>query len=136
MRAEHQRWIDDYVKRTPHILGRCAEAVQEMSAVFPELTIVKGHVWCRWGKRGHWWLTDTTGELVDPTVSQFGGMPLTYEPWCEGDEVCVGTCMECGGEIWEGVRSLDEVSPRSFCTDNDGVCERSYLAALNAGLPY
>jgi hypothetical protein len=59
------------------------------------------------GKRGHVWLVNPDGDVVDPTRGQFPG-DITYEPWEPGDEVRVGTCMQCGAGIWRKVPSLEQ----------------------------
>jgi hypothetical protein len=43
-------WIAAYAARTGPLLGRCRVAAEEMVGAFPELTIVRGHVWVPgWG---------------------------------------------------------------------------------------
>jgi hypothetical protein len=129
----YAEWIEDYKTRIGDaILGTCQKAVDEMAAVFPELTKVSGHVYCPhpWGKRAHWWCTDPDGNIVDPTASQFPGI-FEYEPWVPGTEVRVGKCMNCGEDIWQAVESLEEaekVSGQCICSD---ACEREYRAYLN-----
>lgn len=66
--------------------------------------------------RGHAWLVDAIGNVVDPTRDQFPG-PIEYEEWKPGDVVRVGKCMNCGEEIWEPVESLGETPPqKSVCS--------------------
>lgn len=108
-------WIVDYVARHDgNVYGCCQEAAEEMRREFPELVEVRGYVHCSWGKRGHFWLKTPGGEVVDPTRSQFPG-PVTYNPWKPGDEVDVGTCMNCGFTIWRSVQDLDKVKTESVC---------------------
>jgi hypothetical protein len=120
-------WIAEYVRRHDGaVLGKCRDAVTEMRAAFPELTEKRGHVYVMgWGKRGHAWLVDPGGFVVDPTASQFPGIML-YEEWQPGDEVRVGKCMNCGDDIWEAIQSLD-VDPgrRSVCSP---ACENALAA--------
>jgi hypothetical protein len=105
MKAEYSKWISDYVARFNHpaaTLGQCEKAVEEMKGVFPELEVKKGYAICPepWGKRGHWWLLDEEGKIIDPTRSQFTCGVFGYEEYVEGDDVRVGKCMNCGDEIW------------------------------------
>lgn len=122
-------WIAAYHERLGggfKTLGRCQQASREMKAAFPELEIVKGHVHCPepWGKRGHWWLVDPEGNIVDPTAAQFP-LIFEYEPYREGDEIRVGTCMDCG----EALRGQPGTH-RTFC---DKTCEETYLTYMNGG---
>lgn len=135
MNEQYAAWIEAYViQQDGKLLGKCHDAVEAMRTVFPELTIVRGHVHdAQWGKRGHFWLIDITagrsGEIVDPTASQFP-MLIDYEPWRPGDDVRVGKCMECGEEIWTAMQDLNH-PPRSrwFCTRE---CEEFFTSDLNA----
>lgn len=121
----YSAWIADYIKRhNGSAYGLCKEATEEMVAAFPELRRVAGHVFCLWGQRSHFWCVTESGEIVDPTASQFGAVG-SYEEWKPGAEVCVGKCMECGSEIWEPVESLDEVREKRVCSE---VCSRSLEA--------
>lgn len=105
---DYWAWIGEYVERHGgNPLGLCVNACKEMSEAFPELVTVRGHVYCSWGKRGHVWLTDPDGNIVDPTRAQFPD-PIHYEPWAPGEEVRVGTCMNCGDGIWRALKTLDE----------------------------
>src|SRR5688572_29828181 len=102
------------------VLGQCAKATQEMVEAFPELKRVPGHVYTiGWGKRAHWWCVAPDGEIVDPTVSQFVGACVDYEPFEAGHEVRVGRCMNCGDDIYAVILVLDEPPPRPyFCGDH------------------
>jgi hypothetical protein len=122
----YSEWIAAYVERhNGAVLGLCRQAVVEMRETFPELTEVRGHVYCAWGKRGHAWLVDPAGEIVDPTRAQFPGI-IQYEPWKPGDEVRVGKCMECGDDIWRPIQSLDEdPGHASVCSKE---CEDALMA--------
>ena len=124
----YTEWIAAYEARTPHLLGQCLIAAEEMAAAFPELTVVKGHVYCDWGKRGHAWLMGEQGEILDPTAKQFGAI-FEYEPWSPGDEARVGKCMNCGSEIWKAIYTLDEDHTQSICSE---ACELSFGAYLGA----
>ena len=84
-------------------LGRCLDEAKIMKNKFPELTLIKGHVYAPppWGKRAHWWLTTPEGEIVDPTRGQFPPLfDSEYEPFKDGDDVRLGKCMNCGKELW------------------------------------
>ena len=114
------------------MLGRCMEATTAMQKQFPELRVVKGHVYCPhpWGKRGHAWCVDSEGNVLDPTVKQFPGI-FEYEEWKAGDEVRVGKCMDCGSDIWAQVESIDKEPARvTFC---DSECESRFREYLEGG---
>jgi len=105
MKPAHADWIRAYEAKCgggPATLGKCREAVEEMVAQFPELTLVRGHVDCPppWNRRAHWWTKRADGTIVDPTVGQFVCGILRYEEYKEGDPVRLGKCMNCGVEIW------------------------------------
>lgn len=113
----YEEYIKAYRARTNFVFGKCQEASKEMKEAFPELTIVRGHITdAYWGVRGHWWLIDLDGNIVDPTASQFPAL-LEYIAWKPGDPILVGACMECGNSRYRKVANLDE--PDSFC-DNPG----------------
>lgn len=129
---EHPRydgWIAEYLKaHDGFVLGDCHEATTAMVTAFPELQQVRGHVICPapWGKRAHWWCVAPDGKIIDPTRAQFTAGVLAYEPYVEGDEVRVGTCMNCGEAIWGDPQraSTDICSQR---------CYESYAAYLMGG---
>lgn len=129
MKREYAEWIEDYAKRSGgFMLGKCREATEEMRVVFPELTQVRGHVFCLWGRRGHFWLTDAAGEIVDPTRSQFP-VGIEYDPWTPGETVRVGRCMNCGEDIWREVDSLENVRREEVCSAQ---CSRELEAYYNS----
>lgn len=123
-RTAYSEWIASYLERNRSTLGKCHSATSEMMTEFPELQLVKGHVYCPFGKRGHVWLKDPDGKVVDPTASQFG-MVFDYEPWEPGMEVRVGRCMECGVDIWRAVDTLDEDHSDCICSKE---CEAMFAA--------
>ena len=117
--SKYDEWIAEYQGRNPSLLGRCGMAVAEMTAEFPELRIVRGHTETVWGRRGHFWCVSPDDEIVDPTAAQYPG-PILYEAWKPGDEVRVGTCMNCGIGIWLAVNNLDDDHEKSnpgYCSD-------------------
>lgn len=122
-------WISAYLERDGNNgYGRCQQASTEMQSAFPELRIVKGHVYTTWGKRAHWWLVTEQGDVVDPTAAQFPNI-LEYEEWRPGMEVRVGKCMNCGDEIWAPVQTLDTLPPsKSICSPD---CEDELNRAFN-----
>jgi hypothetical protein len=122
----YQDWITSYIASNNGIVyGKCSVAVQEMIKVFPELKIVRGHIFdLMWGRRSHWWLSTADGEIIDPTKSQFPCV-VEYEEWLPGTEVRVGKCMNCGNEIFAIVDSLDEpIINKSVCSDE---CEKELM---------
>jgi hypothetical protein len=99
-----------------------------MHAAFPELTVVRGHVWTLdRGRAAHWWLETADGAIVDPTASQFAAL-CDYEPWVPGTEVRVGRCMECGAEIMEALLSLDIDVSKCICSPE---CAKAFETAIN-----
>jgi len=119
MRAKYREWIDalilqDFGGDPRRAYGKCQEVSIKMAAVFPELSIVRGHAHTiAWGKRGHWWLVDGAGMIVDPTAGQFPGGVSFYEEYKEGDPIRSGSCMDCGEPIWD----LPEAPHRTFCNE-------------------
>ena len=95
MNPDYQKWIAEYIDRTPHLRGQCKPACEEMQRAFPELLITKGHVSTVWGRDQHWWLKTTEGKIIDPTASQYP-VVFSYSEHVEGEPVRVGTCMYCG----------------------------------------
>ncbi len=129
-KTHYQKWIEDYLAGLAFpgaCLGRCQEAVQEMAVAFPELRVVRGHVYCAapWGKRAHWWCETDYGQIVDPTAAQFSVEIFEYEEYTEGAEVRIGRCMNCGEEIW----GKPEKAPQQFCGSE---CHDGLAAEMNA----
>lgn len=126
---EYELWIECWLSENkPH--GRCKEASEQMNKQFPELIIVPGFVYTDWGRREHFWLKDQSGEIVDPTASQFN-IIFEYEEWKPGTPVRVGRCKDCGEDILFCPQSLDE-SPdidQDFCSES---CRNATLAYLNS----
>lgn len=128
---DKEEWIKSYVARTPHLLGKCLLATVEMNAAFDDLRIVKGHVETSWGRRGHAWLVDGTGQIFDPTAKQFQAV-FEYDAWEPGGEVRTGKCMNCGNEIWRAVQSLDfDHSGETICGNECHEAFTKYLEAEN-----
>ena len=124
--SKYTDWISTWLK-TNNPYGECQRAVEELCEAFPELVKTRGHVRCLWGKRAHWWAVAPNGHIVDPTVRQFGGPVVDYEPWTPGEEVRVGKCMECGDDIWREVEDLEKVQRESMCSKD---CEKAFSAAM------
>ncbi|MCK9567537.1 hypothetical protein M0R72_01145 [Candidatus Pacearchaeota archaeon] len=123
----YAEWIAAYIESQNGIVyGQCSSAVAAMVKVFPELRIVRGHVFdLQLGQRSHWWLVTAAGEIVDPTKGQFPCL-MEYEEWVPGTEVRVGACMQCGADIWEAVDSLDGPPiHRNFCSSE---CEAELIS--------
>jgi hypothetical protein len=102
----------------------CKEAVALLVALCPELTATRGQVVMLNAPDGdtnpwpHWWAVTASGEIVDPTASQFPSR-LEYRPFDESLGSPTGKCPNCGGLCRGG---------RYLCSDT---CEHEYLAYLN-----
>ena len=98
---KYKSWIEDNIKGS--VLGKCKEKCEQMLKSFPELKLIRGHYYCSlWGERSHWWLVDLSGEIIDPTSSQFpskGKGP--YVPLDEDAEEPIGRCINCGELCFE-----------------------------------
>ena len=101
MKPAYATWITANVTNT---YGRCKDVSEQMSAAFPELTLVRGYYYCwSWGERTHWWLVDEQGEIVDPTAAQFPSKGTgEYVAWVEGSPEPTGMCPNCGGYVYDG----------------------------------
>jgi hypothetical protein len=129
--AKYSAWIEVYVLRENDVLlGKCRTACEEMLGVFPELKLVRGHVYdAYWGKRGHFWLMMEDAKIIDPTRGQFPARSIQYEAWEPSVPVKVGKCMECGVEIFKCVATLDEKPPvESVCSEE---CQKRLLDYYN-----
>lgn len=135
MKPEYDEWVHDWLFNNNALesggYSRCREASEDMVKDFPSLTVVRGHVYCPhpWGKRGHWWCVEADGTIVDPTASQFP-VVFRYEAYVEGDDVRLGTCMNCGGEIWGP--NPEAVFSTSMC---DAECGRAFEVYINSPTP-
>jgi hypothetical protein len=126
MKTEYAEWIKVKLSESKP-LGKCSEWTEEMQAVFPELKRVRGHAFLSSGyERAHWWLTTETGEIIDPTVSQFtdpeglfNAQVAFYDPWTEGEVEPTGKCPNCGGLCYE---------EKYLCSP---ACEVAYVAYCN-----
>ena len=105
----------------------CAQWTLDMQQAFPELIRVRGTVTLSNGwEREHWWLTDPSGTIVDPTADQFvqayygNAVVLAYHPRDESEPEPTGLCHECGGYCFNG---------EPLCSDR---CSRAYMAYLNS----
>jgi hypothetical protein len=103
-RESSEQKYKEYISKLSDIVGRCAEHTLAMQQEFPELSRVAGHYDCPiQGKRPHWWLVTPSGEVVDPTVSQFfsRGAFVEYIPLDESKEQPTGRCFNCGGDAFK-----------------------------------
>ena len=70
MKPSYIEWIKENYPTKDSCINRCANAVAEMVAYFNELTVQVGiangvyHCWCK----------DSSGDIVDPTLTQFDGV--------------------------------------------------------------
>jgi hypothetical protein len=120
-------WIVAYVTRNNgHIRGRCQEASVRMVEAFPVLRVVAGFVTTPTGFRSeHFWCETPNDDVVDPTALQFGCHPneLTYQKFEPGDEIRVGTCMNCGEPIHAPAQTLGEHNRKEICSE---ACEKEF----------
>lgn len=73
---------------------------EKMVSEFPELTRIRGHYKNIFDNLQHWWCTDIEGNIVDPTVSQFG-FKGEYVPYDESLGEPKGICSNCGGLVYD-----------------------------------
>lgn len=97
---KYQAWIDQRLSEaSPQ--AQCAAWTLAMVAAFPELKRVRGHLSLSNGHPAHWWCETPDGEIVDPTVSQFGGsVVLAYLAHEEGTPEPNGKCLNCGEYVY------------------------------------
>ena len=69
-------WISTNVKDP---LGNCYVYCDIMCGVFPELTKVRGFYYDGPKKYTHFWLEDSEGNIVDPTLAQYDTTNGVYE---------------------------------------------------------
>lgn len=98
MKEEYRDWIRHNVPACPR--GLCDVMTQNMADEFPELRRVKGHVDDIGGEHPHFWCVTGTGEIVDPTASQFAA-PHNYREHVGPEPI--GKCINCGEYIYPGV---------------------------------
>jgi hypothetical protein len=123
MNQLYRDWISKNVTET---YGYCAEVTEQMAKSFPELRRVRGHYYCTvWGERGHWWLVDEEGNVVDPTADQFPSKGNgVYVEWDDSLPEPSGMCPNCGDYCYDG---------NYFCSKH---CESSYTAFVMGGGRY
>jgi len=126
MKQQYQIWIDNYKEKHKIIAGLCFPACSLMLQNFPELQLIRGYIIDIWDKkRTHWWLKTESGEIIDPTVSQFDNLltfgSLVYEEYNEfiHGPLATGKCMNCGECVYN-----DE----QFCNVE---CEKNTFKYLN-----
>lgn len=126
MSAHYEAWIVEYVARNGgFVRGKCAVATEEMVAAFPELRRVAGFVEVLWPAgvvtEQHWWCLAPSGDVVDPTASQFHAV-LSREvlDLNNPDDIAripTGRCMCCGDDVFRGDTFCRKQCEREFCAD-------------------
>ena len=107
----YQEWVDELLPRNP--AGMCGAVTQAMVEDFPELRRVRGHFVAADGRQyPHWWCETPGGDIVDPTVAQFGGMPGDYVEHVGPEPT--GKCLNCGGYVYTGDHCCSETCLRTF----------------------
>ncbi len=119
--ALYNEWIQNNVTES---YGTCKEVTLKMQEAFPELRRVRGHYYCAiWGERGHWWLIDENGNIVDPTKAQFPSKGIGhYDEWDESQKELTGICPNCGDYCYDG---------NSVCSE---ACHISYASYIMHGI--
>lgn len=109
-------------KHTPDLYGKCAEITLQVQRQTPDLKRVRGHYDCPiWGKREHWWLINSTGEIIDPTKEQFPSKGIgEYIPWTEGNPEPTGKCLECGKYTFNMQHFCSKCCNDNFCNSLKG----------------
>ncbi len=112
---------NDVVKEAESIFGdpygKCKEYVDFIAERINGLQKVRGFYHCPiWGKRQHWWLEDSCGNILDPTVSQFpsGGMGEYEEYDYEIHKTPIGRCINCGELVFENKVGRDACDERCY----------------------
>lgn len=119
MERRYQDWITEKLKALDPWCA-CSQWTGEMAATFPELRRVRGHYrYQNGGGTEHWWCETTTGEIIDPTVSQFDAIGC-YEEHAGAEPV--GKCYNCGEYVWEAYKGQT-----SICCEE---CYDTYVAYL------
>lgn len=80
--AEWISWFE--VQYDLNVTDMCCEASLEMLNSFPELRRIRGHVIGDHPHHGpgvhvHWWCLSPSGDVIDPTASQFSNI-IEYVP--------------------------------------------------------
>lgn len=128
IREEYSAWINKHYPTPESARLACKEATLEMAYKFPELKRVRGlaSVEEPFGlnptRTPHWWLTDLTGTIIDPTAHQYPTKILSYEEADESLGPPTGRCPNCGGLCYGG---------RYLCSDK---CDHDYMAYLNKSI--
>jgi hypothetical protein len=110
--------------------NKCREVTLEMQKFFPELIRVRGfYEDTFYGKRPHWWLKTTSGEIVDPTVQQLSdvrvgeisGHESQYSEMDEENPI-TGRCPNCGDY---------SRNHRTCCSDECSIEFGAYINGIN-----
>jgi len=120
-------WIDNYVAIHESVRGRCAGATREFCEAFPEARRVAGFIQISGENYGEHFWCELDGVIYDPTRSQFPDGVAAYQELQVGDEIRVGTCMECGIPIYAEV---DETLNPELSKYGTSCCSAECEAAL------
>ncbi len=128
---KYTRWIMRYlIYAKGFVRGKCDAFTRQMVEAFPELTRQPGFVQCSWGQEQHWWCVTLDGIIVDPTVNQFNGGLIHYDPIDVNDpddvaRIPIGSCANCSEDIY----------PDSECTNTvcSNRCHDAYVAYCSRG---
>lgn len=106
------------------VRSQCEHFSKKLAERFPHLTVQRGF----YNGAEHWWCVEPDGEIVDPTIEQFGvevGDSSHYKVFDPlKDEIYLGCCMNCSEEIY----GLIERGRQEICSEE---CARSFERYLN-----
>lgn len=138
-RSKYHESQRDSLPEATIVKARCAEFSKAFVERFPELRIERG--WVKsitldhkdYKGQEHHWCVGPNGEVIDPTLNQFGfwSQHVVYTIFNpEVDEIYIGKCCNCGTEIY----GLEANGPASICPPEGGEeeseCARSYTSYL------
>lgn len=136
MKSEWQAWIDAETARHPSgfVRGLCGIISARMADAFPDLKRVAGFAYWtapngRQVRDQHWWcVVMATGEIIDPTASQFTGAVRYEELDLDNEEhrarIPTGVCMDCGADVY---------NHDTFCDEDCENATRRYMGLPPAG---
>ena len=121
--SRYGKWISENVNGDGY--GDCEVHAKALADEFPGLRVAAGFYHCpSWGRRTHWWCVTQSGEIADPTATQFpsGGCgryeELDLTSGAARARIPTGVCMDCGEPVYGGVE---------FCSSECRTATIAYL---------